>query len=167
MWRELSERFRAYPERLRVIRAMLELGLSISERGEIHCGPIEIAPAKMARALGVDRRTIAKTVDLLLSDEKLRRIFTKLKPTAAIGEVAKFLGFGVITIVPTDAKKVGMVAQAASLIAKEGISIRQIIAEDPDLCPEPKITIVTEKPVPSRILPDMLKIPGAKSVSIA
>jgi predicted regulator of amino acid metabolism with ACT domain len=57
------------------------------------------------------------------------------------------------------------VAQATALIAQENIAIRQAVADDPDLTPEPKLTLVVEKEPSGAILQKMLKIPGVTKIS--
>jgi predicted regulator of amino acid metabolism with ACT domain len=60
---------------------------------------------------------------------------------------------------------VGIVAKAASLIAQENIAIRQAVADDPDLTPEPKLTLVVEREPTGTILQKLLKIPGVIKIS--
>lgn len=166
MWSAVEKYFRRTPERLKVARALLELGLCIKEDKKIYCGPIEVSSIKMARALGIDRRVIGKTIRQILSETDLREVFTKVRPAGPLfRDVAKKFGFGVI-VITADPKTVGIVASATTLIAHEGISIRQILAEDPELFPEPKLTIITEKEVPGHIIPKLLRIVGVKGVHV-
>jgi len=166
MWSKVKKYFRSNPTQLKVARTLIELGFSIKDDGKIYCGSIEISPTKMAKALEIDRRVVKNTVESILSEPELREMFMKIKSAGPFfGDVAKQLGFGVI-VITADPKTVGIVAKASALIADEGISIRQIIAEDPELYPEPKLTIVTEREVPGRIIPKFLKIPGVKHVTI-
>jgi hypothetical protein len=166
MWTEVQQHLKHTPARLQVAKSMLELGLRVGEDGRIYCGPIEIAPVKMARALGIDRRVVTDTVKDILSKPELREVFTRIRPAGPfLKDVAKKLGFGVI-VITADPKTVGVVAGASTLIAKEGISIRQIVADDPDLYPEPKLTIITEREIPGKLIPLMLRMPGVKSVSV-
>jgi predicted regulator of amino acid metabolism with ACT domain len=60
----------------------------------------------------------------------------------------------------------GILAGAAQAIARRGISIRQAVADDPDLHPEPKLTIITEKPIPGDIIPELLRIEGVNKVVV-
>jgi len=166
MWSKIKRYFKNNPTQLKVARTLLELGLSVGEDGKIYCGSIEISPTKMAKALDIDRRVVKNTVESILSEPELKEMFMKIKSAGPFfGDVAKQLGFGVI-VITADPKTVGIVAKATALIADKGISIRQIIAEDPELFPEPKLTIVTEKEVPGEIIPEFLKIPGVKHVTI-
>jgi len=165
MWRQISERLEEYPGRQKVARAFVELGLSIKEGNKIYCGGIELSDVKIARHLHVDRRTVRDTAQLISSDPVLNSVFEKLRPAGPfLADVAKFLGYSVIEIY-ADPHTVGIVAQAASLIAQENIAIRQAVADDPDLIPEPKLTLVVEKEPTGTILQKMLKIPGVIKIS--
>jgi len=165
MWRQISNRLTEYPGRQKVARALVELGLAIKDRNSIYCGGIELSDVKIARYLGVDRRTVRDTAELIGSDPELRPVFEKMKPAGPfLGDVAKFLGYSVIEIY-ADPHTVGVVAQAASLIAQEGIAIRQAVADDPDLTPDPKLTLVVEKQPGGTTLQKLLKIPGVAKIS--
>ncbi len=165
MWRQISDRLKEYPGRQKVARAFVELGLSIKEGNKIYCGGIELSDVKIARCLNVDRRTVRDTAQLISSDPILQPVFEKLRPAGPfLADVAKFLGYSVIEIY-ADPHTVGIVAHAASLIAQENIAIRQAVADDPDLTPEPKLTLVVEHEPSGTILQKMLKIPGVNKIS--
>jgi predicted regulator of amino acid metabolism with ACT domain len=165
MWRQISERLEEYPGRQKVARAFVELGLSIKEGNKIYCGGIELSDVKIARHLHVDRRTVRDTAQLISSDPVLNPVFEKLRPAGPfLADVAKFLGYSVIEIY-ADPHTVGIVAKAASLIAQENIAIRQAVADDPDLTPEPKLTLVVEREPTGTILQRLLKIPGVIKIS--
>ena len=165
MWRQISERLREYPAKQKVARALVELGLSVKEGSKIYCGGIELSDVKIARYLDVDRRTVRDTAQLISSDPVLKSVFERIRPVGPfLADAARFLGYSVIEIY-ADPHTVGIVAQAASLIAQEKIAIRQAVADDPDLTPEPKLTLVVEKEPSGVILQRMLKIPGVMKIS--
>jgi len=164
MWRQISERLKDYPGRLRVARALVELGLSVRD-GRIFCGDIEQSELKIARAIGVDRRTVRETVEFVESDSVLQSVFKGLKPAGPfLPNVARFLGYRVIEIY-ADPHAVGIVTEASALISREGITIRQAVADDPDLTPEPKLTLVVEREPSGDAIQKMLKIPGVTKVA--
>jgi predicted regulator of amino acid metabolism with ACT domain len=165
MWKHISERLKEYPGRQRVARLLVELGLSIREGPRIYCGGIELSDVKIARFLGVDRRTVRDTAHLIIADPALKSVFEKLRPAGPyLADVAKFLGYSVIEIY-ADPHIVGIVAKAAALISQENIAIRQAVADDPDLTPEPKLTLVVEKEPSGVALQKILKIPGVVKIS--
>jgi len=165
VWKKISKKLSRFPARLKVARLLVELGLNISANRRIMCGPIEIPQAEVAKAAGVDRRVVQETIKTLLDDEELTPIFSNLKPAGPhLGTVAKYLGYSVIEIW-ADPHKSGTLAAVALLISKEKVSIRQAIAEDPDLIPDPKLIIVTEKEVSGEVLKAILKVPGVSRIS--
>jgi len=154
-----------FPARMKVIRLMIEYGIRVTEDGRVAVGPIEIPDVSLARAAGVDRRVVRKTVEQILADESLRRIFMGIRPAGAfLAPIAKELGLYVVEI-RADPTASGILAEAARIIASEGISIRQAVAEDPELFPEPKLILVLERPLSGEGLNKMLKIPHVKSVT--
>jgi predicted regulator of amino acid metabolism with ACT domain len=158
LWKKVESYLENNPAQLKVARTIVEQGFHISEDGKIYCGSTEIPASKIARPLGVDRRVVGNTIESILSEPELHRIFTKIKSAGPFfGDIADQLGFGVV-VINANPQTVG--------IANEEISIRQIIAEDPELYPEPKLTIITEKVVPGDIIQEFLKIPGVERVTI-
>jgi predicted regulator of amino acid metabolism with ACT domain len=165
LWRQISARLKEYPGRQRVARTLVELGLSVREGNKIYCGGIELSDVKIARYLALDRRTVRDTAQLISSDPVLKSVFERIRPAGPfLADAARFLGYSVIEIY-ADSHSVGIVAQAAALIAQENIAIRQAVADDPDLTPEPKLTLVIEKEPSGAILQKMLKIPGVTKIS--
>jgi hypothetical protein len=119
----------------------------------------------MARAVGVDRRTVREPTEFIESDPMLQPVFKGLKPAGPfLPNVARFLGYRVIEIY-ANPHEVGIVTEASALISREGISIRQAVADDPDLTPEPELMLVVEKEPSGEALQRMLKIPGVTKVA--
>ncbi|BAW32188.1 MAG TPA: ACT domain-containing protein [Methanothermobacter sp.] len=166
MWEKIKHKFQKYPARINVAKKIVELGFRVDPTGKIYCGNVEISDMALARAANVDRRTVRATTNVILQDDDLKEIFEKIIPAGALlKETAKSLEFGVVEI-EANANSPGILAKAASLIASENISIRQAHASDPELEERPKLTIITEKPIPGNLLKKFLKIKGVKRVSI-
>lgn len=167
MWAEIVKFFSASPSKLKVARLMVELGFSINTEGKISCGGVEISDSSIARAADADRRVVRETIKDILADARMRRIFAGIKPAGSfLIDVAPTLGYAVVEIrARPDA--VGVIAKATGLIAEAGLSIRQILAEDPDLNPDPKLLIITEKRVPGEVVSKLLNIPTVTKVSIS
>jgi len=167
MWIRVKNFFKDSPSKLSVAKLIIETGLRIGEKGKIYCGEIEVPATKIAAAAGVDRRVVKETAEAILNTEDLRRIFTNLKPAGPLlRDVAQYLGYGVIEI-RAKPEAPGIIAEATALIAKEGISIRQILAEDAEIYPDPKLVLITEKPIPGELLSKFLKIPTVKQVTVS
>src|SRR5712692_6639842 len=158
---------KAHPERLKVARVCLENGLALKGQ-RIYLNQTEIPAARVARAAGVDRRTVSETARMINKDPGLRLIFENIQSAGlSLRGVAKPLGLGVVEITAQDPKAVGILAGASKLLAEAGITIRQALVDDPELVPEPKLTIITGKSVPGNLIQEMLKISGVAKVSVS
>jgi len=166
MWKKVVERLEGYPERLTVARVLVENGLSV-RAGKIYCNEIEIPPVRVARVAGVDRRTVAETVRMIEGNPELKAIFRHLRSAGpSLREIARYLGLGVVEIEVVDPRIPGILAKSASLITSRNISIRQAIVGDPELSPEPKLTLIAETKIPGELIPEFLKIEGVARVSV-
>ena len=166
MWLRIADVFRSFPAQRQVARKMIELGLRVSPEGKVFCGPVEIKEVSLAFASGVDRRVVSATVQSILADAKLSRIFAGIQPAGALlKDIAHDLGFGAVEI-EANAKKPSIIARAATLLAKSGMSIRQVYAKDPELFENPTLVIITERRIPGAMLNKFSKIPGVRKVSI-
>jgi hypothetical protein len=166
MWKNIRRYFEPYPERLRVARVLVENGLSV-RGGKIYVNDIEVPPVRVARVAGVDRRTVNETLGAVEANRELKVIFEGLRSAGhSLKEIAKHLGLGVVEITPVDARIPGILANSATLLAKKGLSIRQAIVDDPELSPEPKLSLIVEKKIPGELIPEFLKIKGVAKVSV-
>ncbi len=165
MWNKVERYFGNHPIRKKVAALFLMYGLSIKDNEKVYCNEVEISYTSIARALDIDRRVVKETVRMILKNEELSSVFKNLSSVAFYNEVAKRMHFGVVEIY-AEASTIGIVAKVSAMISQENISIRQIVADDPTLFPEPKLTIITEKKVPGELLDHFLNVEGVKRVSI-
>ncbi len=166
LWKKVEEHFESHPERLAVAKILVENGLSVKE-DRIFCNEIEIATINIARISGVDRRTVKETVKMINKTPELQSIFGHLRSSGhSLKEIAKYLNLGVVEITPTDARTPGILASSATLLAKRNICIRQALVDDPELSPEPKLTLITEVKIPGDLISELLKIMGVEKVSV-
>ena len=165
MWKNLAKHFKGYPKRRQIAQKMLEYGLKIKD-SKIYCGEIELSDSKIARALDVDRRAIAATITTILQHPELTKIFSQLRPTCHLKDIAPTMNWGVIEIIPLDPSMPGILAEIATLIANNKISIRQAIVDDFELYEAPRLFIVTETPVPGPLIPKIKNARGVKAVLI-
>lgn len=166
IWNKVTACLEGYPERLNVAKALIENGLSVKS-GKIYCNDIEIPPIRIARVVGVDRRTVAETLRAIERNNELRNIFQGIRSAGhSLKEIARQLNLGVVEITPIDARIPGILAKSASIMAEKGISIRQAIVDDPELSPEPKLTLIAETKIPGELIPKFLKVKGVAKVSV-
>jgi predicted regulator of amino acid metabolism with ACT domain len=166
MWKTiLIKYFKKYPAQQKVAQTILSYGLKIQD-GKIFCGGIELSFSKIARALSVDRRAVVSTVETIEDTKELKKIFSSLNPTCDFSELASKMKWGVVEIIPTDASMPGILAGVAQIVMNEDISIRQANVEDYVIAEEPKLIIITEKSLPSRLIKRLSKSKGVKGVTL-
>ncbi len=166
MWNMIKKHFEDYPERLKVARVLVENGLTAKQE-KIFLNQIEIPPVRIARVAGVDRRTVNETLNAINNNSELKIIFEEIRPAGhSLKEIAKHINLGVIELSVADAKAPGILSKSATLLNNAGLSIRQAIVDDPELSPEPKLTLIVEKKIPGELIPEILKIPGVAKISV-
>jgi len=167
IWDQVVKRLESYPERLRVAKVLIENGLSV-KGAKIFCNDIEIPPVRIASVAEVDRRTVAETVKTIENSKELKEIFAGIRSAGhSLKGIAKHLSLGVLEITPVNARIPGILAKSAVILAEKGISIRQAIVDDPELSPEPKLTLIAETEIPGELISKFLKIKGVEKVSVS
>ncbi|MBI5051584.1 regulator [Candidatus Micrarchaeota archaeon] len=161
MYPILEDAFLRYPMRKKVADLFLKNGFRVDKTGNVYCGEIEVSPAKIARALSVDRRVVIETAQMLAEVPELFEIFEGLAPRAYIRGVARHLGFEVIEI-EGNPHSIGIISSITKIISDSGISIRQIVSDDPDIYPNPKLTVIIDKRLPGSAL---VKIRELKNIT--
>jgi len=166
MWNKMAEHLSGYPERLAVARVLVQNGLCVRQ-GRIYCNEIELSSVGIARVAKVDRRTVTQTIKEIERNPELRTIFQHIRSAGhSLKEVARYFDLGVVEITPVDARTPGILARSASLLADRNMSIRQAIVDDPELSPEPTLTLITESKIPGELISEFLKIRGVAKVSV-
>jgi predicted regulator of amino acid metabolism with ACT domain len=149
----------------KVAEFLLKNAIRVSAGGKLYAKEMEIQHTSVAEVLDVDRRVIKATIGSILAEPKLKKIYGKLDYALLLRDVAPDLGFGAIEIIPTDAAEKGIIAGVTKVIVDSGISIRQVMSDDP-MFPGAETTVITEKPLPRTLIDKMLKIRGVKKVIV-
>ncbi len=166
MWKEVVEKFSGLPSQRKVVELLLKMGFQVTPAGRITSGGIEIPRTQIAKKVGVDRRVVDMTVRRIQNDSYLQNIFANMRSIAFLADVAPLLGLSVIIIHPRDAREKGILGAVATVMAKQGISIRQAVSDDPYLVDDPKLTIITDKKIPGWVIDEIGQIESVKGVQI-
>lgn len=166
MWKTILKKFEKHPAQEKVIKLLLERGFQINSMGRVVSGNIEIPHTQIAKEIGVDRRVVDSTCEVILSDDTLYSIFKNVHTIPFLRDVAPSLGLGVIIITPGDASRTGILGNVATAIARRGLSIRQAVTDDPYLSERPLLTIITDSKIPGGLVEELMKVPGVKGVTV-
>ena len=169
MWRTIVDHFSASPQRLKVAQAIVRHGFHVEAPGVIKCGEIRIPLKSLGKALGIDRRTVrATTEDICQSkDSDLCKFFSLLRPAGpSLEKVRQVMGYGVVTIFVESPETPGILSEVTSMIAGYGIAIRQVLAEDVAIYQDPCLKVITQDPLPGRVIETLADIKGVRKVII-
>jgi len=151
---------------MNVVRKMVELGVRVGEDGRFYVGDLEVSDTALARSVGVDRRVVRSTAHQIQRDLRLRTVLTRVKPSgASLVDVASQLGYQVI-VVSADPHRPGVISGITSILSKHGVVVRQALADDPDLTPEPRLTLVLQGRIPPEALVKCRSVPSVTSLTI-
>ena len=166
MWSEIIGKFKGMPSQEKVVRLLLERGFQVDANGHVVSGRIEIPHTQIAKEVGVDRRVVDATTQMILNDDILNRVFMNIHSIASFKDVAPLLGLGVIIITPDNAQNIGILSDVTSVIARFNLSIRQAVTDDPFFTDEPKMTVITNDVIPGELVSELRKLKSVKSVTI-
>lgn len=166
MWSAVQREFEEYPAQLRVAKVLFRYGLRVGEKARIYCGGIKVPAVHVAKEAGVDRRAVDATARRIAGSEELMAIFGNLEPIAYLKGVARALGLGLIEIFARDPAKPGIISEVTDVISRFGGNIRQAISDDPYFVSAPKLTIITDKPLPGDAINALRRLSSVESVIV-
>ena len=164
MWQRILEYFADSPSQQKVIRFLLENGFGISPNGKTAVNGVEVSAAAVARAVKVDRRVIDSVVERILEIDELKNLFTNLRVTPDLTNVAKELGLSVVIILPNNAEDKNIVASVAGVLAEFNLPLRQIFVTDPHTAENPKLVIIADGRLPPNALDKLRELPAVKAI---
>ncbi|GAA0214540.1 MULTISPECIES: amino acid-binding protein [Halobaculum] len=164
MFDEILGKFEGSPGQQAVVRLLLARGFSVNEEGRVVSGGIEIPDTGIAREAGVDRRVVDATTTAIREDEQLRRIFANITSVPSLMDLAPVLGLTVLTVEVGDPDAAGIVAEITGMLADAGLSLRQVLSDDPEFADEPKLYLITDEELPGDLLVSIRELPYVRSV---
>ena len=166
MWPRVKEQFSRQFARPDVVRKMIECGMRVSQDLKIYVDDVEVDYTAISRAVGVDRRVVKETVKQICMNRELYAIFSKIVPLGAgLVDVVNQLGYTAV-IVEAEPRAPGVLASVAEVLSRHGTVVRQALADDPDMVPDAKMTLVVEGQLTGRAIEELHSLPALKSIKI-
>ncbi|MHA2371360.1 MAG: amino acid-binding ACT domain protein [Candidatus Hodarchaeales archaeon] len=166
MWDIVERAFKGKFAQLIVVRAMLELGISVRD-GHPCCGPFRIKKSEFAQKLGVNRKVVSTVIKQIEASPQLAEVFERLKPICDISEVAKILGFPVLEIFVENSFASGIVAKVTAMLAQENVTLRFVAALDPEISVLSKLVLVGEGPLPRGLADRLMELRGIEKIGLS
>jgi len=166
VWPGIKKQFARQIVRANIVKKMIECGMSVSEDLKIYVGDVEVDYSAVARAVGVDRRVVKQTVEQIRSNSFLYSIFSKTTPLgSSLVNVVSTLHYTAV-IVEADPRSPGVMSAVAAILSRHGLVVRQALADDPDMVPDARMTLVVEGQLSGDALEELNELKIIKSLKI-
>ncbi|MDG6985677.1 MAG: hypothetical protein JRM73_02915 [Nitrososphaerota archaeon] len=166
MWTNVRKQFERQVVRPEIVRKMIECGMRVSEDEKIYVDDVEVDYTAVAKALDVDRRVVKQTAQQIRSNRYLYSLFSKTRPLGtSLVDVVSQLGYTAV-IIEADPKSAGVMAGVAEILSRHGMVVRQAVAEDPEMVPEAKLTLVIEGQLSGPALEELHRLETVRSIKI-
>ena len=96
--------------------------------------------------------------------DELQSLFSHLRVTPDLTDVAKNLGLSVITILPNNAGDKNIVASAVDVLASYDLPLRQIFVTDPYVVETPRLVIIIDGVIPAEAIQKLRNLPTVRSL---
>ncbi|WP_297068815.1 regulator of amino acid metabolism, contains ACT domain protein [Thermococcus sp.] len=158
----IEEYFKCYPARKKLVEALIRYGISV-RNGRTYCGDIEIPISELARVVGVNRKIVYHTIEMIQHQNALRLLFEKLQPELKIEEIAPMMNWEVLEVELDEKLHKKAVAGILGVVSKEKGKLISV-----HLCnlygEIPRLSIVLDTPLRSETLVRIRNIPGVKKM---
>jgi len=166
VWPRIRAEFGRQFVRPDVVRKMIECGMRVSDNLKIYVGDVEVDYLAISRAVGVDRRVVKQTAEQIRRSPYLYSIFARTKPLGtSLVDLVSLLGYTAI-VVEADPKSPGVMAGVAEILSRHGMVVRQAVAEDPEMVPDAKMTLVVEGQLTGQAMEELHGLEAVKSIKI-
>jgi predicted regulator of amino acid metabolism with ACT domain len=166
MWPAIRQQFERQVVRPNVVRKMIECGMRVSDDEKIYVGDVEVGYLAVARAVDADRRVVKQTVQQIRRNRFLYSIFARTRPLGtSLVDLVALLGYSAI-VVEADPKSPGVMAGVAEILSRHGMVVRQAVAEDPEMVPEAKMTLVVEGQLTGTAIDELQSLKVVRSIKI-
>ena len=166
MWANVRKQFERQVVRPEIVRKMIECGMRVSEDEKIYVGDVEVDYTAVARALDVDRRVVKQTAQQIRRNRYLFSLFSKTRPLGtSLVDVVSQLGYTAI-IIEANATSPGVMAGVAEILSRHGMVVRQAVAEDPEMVPDAKMTLVVEGQLTGQAMEELQGLKTVHSIKI-
>jgi len=166
MWANVRKQFERQVVRPEIVRKMIQCGMRVSEDEKIYVDDVEVDYSAVARALDVDRRVVKQTAQQIRRNRYLYSLFSMTRPlgTSLVNLVSQ-LGYTAI-VIEADPKSPGVMAGVAEILSRHGMVVRQAVAEDPEMVPEAKMTLVVEGQLTGQAMEELHSLKVIRSIKI-
>ncbi len=161
----VGSHFDGFRSQEKVVRLLLKHGICVRD-GRAYCGGVEQGDSAIGRACEVDRRVVRATLEKISATPELDAVFSKLRCTLDMTDIAPDIGCSAIVIAPTDARMPGILADVTDVLYRHGVSVRQAMVDDGGDEGGAVLSVVAYGRIPPEAIPELRSCRGVGSVLI-
>lgn len=166
MWSNVKNEFERKVVRPEIVKKFIECGMRVGEEDKIYVSDVEVDYTAVARALDVDRRVVKQTVQQIRESPYLNSLFSRTMPLGtSLANLVAQLGYTGV-VIEADPKSPGVMAAVAEILSRHGRVVRQAVAEDPEMVPDAKMTLVVEGQLSGQALEELNNLRMVRSIKI-
>ncbi len=161
----LRNHFAGFPSQEKVAEYLYRLGVRV-EKGYAYCGDMKLGDVAIGRACGVDRRVVRAVLERISSTPGLNDVFSKLRCTLSMVDLAPQIGCSTVIITPTDPSMPGILAEVTAVLFRHGVSVRQAMVDEGGEGGGPVLNVVAYGRIPPEMIPELKSCRGVDSIII-
>lgn len=166
MWPNVRKQFERQVVRPEIVRKMIACGMRVSEDEKIYVDDVEVDYTAVARALDVDRRVVKQTAQQIRRNRYLYSLFSKTRPLGtSLVDLVSQLGYTAL-VIEADPKSPGVMAAVAEILSRHGMVVRQAVAEESEMVPEARMTLVVEGQLTGQAMEELNGLKVVRSIKI-
>lgn len=166
MWVNVRKQFQRQVVRPEIVRKFIECGMRVGKNDRIYVGDVEVGYTAISKALSVDRRVVKQTVQQIRSNRYLNSVFSKTMPLGtSLVDLVSELGYTAV-VIEANPKSPGVMAAVAEILSRHGNVVRQAVAEDPEMVPNAKMTLVVEGQLSGQAIEELNGLEVVRSIKI-
>jgi uncharacterized protein len=166
MWPNVRKQFERQVVRPEIVRKMIACGMRVSEDEKLYVEDVEVDYTAVANALDVDRRVVKQTAQQIRRNRYLYSLFSRTRPLGtSLVDLVSVLGYTAI-VIEADPKSPGVMAGVAEILSRHGMVVRQAVAEDPEMVPDAKMTLVVEGQLTGQAMEELNSLRMVRSIKI-
>ncbi len=160
----LDEYFKEYPSRIKLVEIMYRQGIALRD-GRFFCGDFELPLSEVARASGVNRRTVYETIRFIESNPVLSKMIYSFRPTLDKGPVSALIGNQIISLYPRHGMFSATIPIVFGILANYMSHVQDICARNCNK-DEHYLRVIVDRPLPEGVIEQLKEIPSVKRFEI-
>ena len=160
----LEEYFKDHPIKRKIVEGLYNRGISVSN-GRFYTSNIEISISEVAKAFGVNRRTVYDTIRIIEGTPGVKDIMARIKPFPDITDISPLMGDQVVTLHICPGYFSRAMSSLVDTVRRYGSYVKEIYGRNLSM-DETVLRAIFFRTVPRRIFDELAKIEGIEKIVV-